>query len=194
MPRRPKIRPDEPGRDRVLQAASELFAENGFEATSITEIGREAGMSKSVLYHYFGSKRELYATLLETESERLLERVGEAVPADPNAPRLRAGLDAFLSFLAERPATWGLVLRGPPADPELKSLHARLDRERSAALTELLAQADKRRQRSEHVELVAIAVSAYVTWWHEHPDFPQEAVVDAIMNIAAGPVGSGPDA
>lgn len=194
MPRRPDIRPDEPGRDRVLQAARALFAENGFEATSIAEIGRHARISKSVLYHYFSSKRELYAAILETESRRLLEHVREAVPADPDAPRLRVGLEAFLSFLSEQPATWRLLLRGPPADPALKSLHARLDRERSEALTELLARADKRRQRGEHVELVVIAVGAYVTWWHEHPAFPREAVVDAIMNLAAQPVGSGSDA
>lgn len=188
MPRRPDIRPGEPGRERVLEAARDLFAENGFEATSIAEIGRRARISKSVLYHYFSSKQELYAAILATESQRLLERVQSTVPADPNAPRLRAGLEALLGFLSEHPGTWRLLRRDPPAIPELRHLHTRIDRQRTDALTGLLSLPDKRRVQSEHVELVAVAVSAYIAWWHDHPAIPREAVVDAVMNVAATPV------
>src|SRR5207247_621254 len=113
-PRRAKIRPDEPGRERVLEAALELFGERGYHATSIAEIGERAGIAKSVLYHYFESKSALYETIVETLSDQLLERVAGALPGDPDAPRLRPGLDAYLGFLAERPAAWRLLVRDPP--------------------------------------------------------------------------------
>src|SRR3954466_13311072 len=140
MPRRAKIRPDEPGREKVLAAALELFGERGYHATSIADIGLRAGISKSVLYHYFGSKAGLYELIAETEGEALLERVAAAVPADPDAPRVRAGIDAFLAFLAERPATWRLLVRDPPADPELIAVHERIVGERGEALAPLPAQ------------------------------------------------------
>src|SRR3954452_20608645 len=106
MPRRAKIRPDEPGREKVLEAGLELFGERGYHETSIAEIGARAGIAKSVLYHsfgsnaglYSGSKPVLYEVIAETQGRALVERVAEAVPKDPDAPRLRSGVDAYLSF------------------------------------------------------------------------------------------------
>src|SRR3954454_7621900 len=88
MPRRAKIRPDEPGRDKVLAAGLELFGERGYHATSIADIGVPAGISKSVLYHSSGSKPALYEPIAEAQGQALLERVAEAVPSVPEAPRL----------------------------------------------------------------------------------------------------------
>src|SRR2546423_4065625 len=116
VPGRAKTSPDEPGRDKVLAAGLELFGERGYHATSIAEIGLRAGIAKSVLYHYFASKAGLYEEIAATQTRELVAAVGEAVPADPDAPRLRAGVDAYLAFLAARPAAWRLLLRDPPAD------------------------------------------------------------------------------
>jgi AcrR family transcriptional regulator len=184
MPRRAHIRPDEPGRGKVLEAGLELFGERGYHATSIADIGARAGIAKSVLYHYFGSKAGLYEAIAETEGRTLLARVAQALPHDPDAPRLRAGVDAFLAYLTERPAAWRLLLRDPPADPELIELQQRLVKERTEALAGLLAQASKRQRSPAHVELVGIAIRAFATWWYEHRDVPREQVVDAIMDFA----------
>src|SRR5436190_19970491 len=110
MPRRAKIRPDEPGREKVLVAGLELFGERGYDATSIAEIGLRAGIAKSVLYHYFGSKAGLYEEVAVAQTRELVATVAAAVPDDPDAPRLRPGVDAYLAFLAERPPTWRLLL------------------------------------------------------------------------------------
>ncbi|MEA2412333.1 MAG: hypothetical protein QOC77_2894 [Thermoleophilaceae bacterium] len=185
MPRRANIRPDEPGRERVLAAALELFAERGYHATSIADIGTRAGISKSVLYHYFGSKAGLYEVIAETEGQELLERVAAAVPSDPDAPRLRAGVDAFLAFLAERPAAWRLLVRDPPADPELIAVHERIICEREDALRRLLVQPAKLRRSEPAVSLVAAAIRAFAGWWYDHRDVPREQVVDAVMDVAA---------
>src|SRR3954452_12893549 len=123
MPRRAKIRPDEPGRDKVLSAGLELFGERGYHATSIAEIGLRAGIAKSVLYHYFGSKAGLWEEVAVAQTRDLIAAGSEAVPADPDAPRLRVGVDALLSFLEERPAAWRLLLRGPPSDHHMIAIH-----------------------------------------------------------------------
>ncbi|MFC7219344.1 TetR/AcrR family transcriptional regulator [Streptomyces polyrhachis] len=61
--------------ERLLAAATRLFAEHGFERTSVQQIVEAAGVTKGALYHYFGSKddllHEVYARLLRLQQERL---------------------------------------------------------------------------------------------------------------------------
>jgi len=184
MPRRAKLRPDEPGREKVLQAGLELFGERGYHATSISEIGERAGIAKSVLYHYFGSKAGLYEAIVDTATSALLARVAEAVPADPKAPRLHAGVDAYLAFLTEHPPAWRLLVRDPPADPALVDVHERLAKERAAALATLLATPEKRAGAGAHIDLVATAIRVFAAWWYEHREVPREQITEAIVDVA----------
>ena len=60
---------------RLLAAATRLFAEQGYDRTSVQEIVEAAGVTKGALYHYFGSKddllHEIYARVLRLQTERL---------------------------------------------------------------------------------------------------------------------------
>ncbi|MER7172107.1 TetR/AcrR family transcriptional regulator [Streptomyces mesophilus] len=60
---------------RLLAAATRLFAEQGYDRTSVQEIVEAAGVTKGALYHYFGSKddllHEIYARVLRLQQERL---------------------------------------------------------------------------------------------------------------------------
>jgi AcrR family transcriptional regulator len=62
---------------RLLAEATRLFAERGFDRTSVQEIVEAAGVTKGALYHYFGSKddllHEVYARVLRLQTERLEE-------------------------------------------------------------------------------------------------------------------------
>jgi hypothetical protein len=122
--------------------------------------------------------------VVEAETRDLLDEVAAAVPADPDAPRLRPGVDALLRFLAERPSSWRLLLRDPPADPALIEVNERFAQQRSQALIALLARPGKIEEAGPHVELVAVAMRAFVAWWYEHPDVPQEQIAEAIMDVA----------
>ncbi|PZG20710.1 TetR/AcrR family transcriptional regulator [Nonomuraea aridisoli] len=66
---------DEPVRQRILAEATRLFADRGFEATSVQEIVVSAGVTKGAMYHYFDSKddllHEIYARVLRMQMERL---------------------------------------------------------------------------------------------------------------------------
>src|SRR3954469_19020516 len=102
MPRRANVRPNEPGREKILDAGRAVFGAHGYDGASIAEIGRHAGIAKSVLYHYFGSKAGLYEAILEADAQGLIDAVASAVPSDKGVtPRLRPGLDAFLQYLSE---------------------------------------------------------------------------------------------
>lgn len=61
--------------ERLLAEATRLFAERGYDRTSVQEIVEAAGVTKGALYHYFGSKEdllhEIYARVLRLQTERL---------------------------------------------------------------------------------------------------------------------------
>ncbi|MEU7039935.1 TetR/AcrR family transcriptional regulator [Streptomyces varsoviensis] len=71
---------------RLLAAATRLFADQGYDRTSVQEIVEAAGVTKGALYHYFGSKddllHEVYARLLRLQQERLDAIAGSAEPVE----------------------------------------------------------------------------------------------------------------
>jgi AcrR family transcriptional regulator len=71
-------------RTRLLQAATKLFAEQGFEGTSVQSIVERAGVTKGALYHYFDSKddllHEIYARVLRMQTEHLLQIAESDLP------------------------------------------------------------------------------------------------------------------
>jgi len=71
---------------RLLAAATRLFAERGYDRTSVQDIVESAGVTKGALYHYFGSKddllHEIYGRLLRLQQERLDVCAGSAAPVE----------------------------------------------------------------------------------------------------------------
>lgn len=71
---------------RLLSAATRLFAEQGFETTSVQQIVDAAGVTKGAMYHYFGSKDdllyEIYARVLRVQTERMEREADSSQPVD----------------------------------------------------------------------------------------------------------------
>ena len=86
-------------RPLVLDAAYELFLENGFEGTSMDAIAAAAGVSKPVVYDCFASKDELFTAMLDREEERILVETGEALATTGDRRRSRGHADPRLSGL-----------------------------------------------------------------------------------------------
>jgi AcrR family transcriptional regulator len=63
-------------RRQLLERATALFAQHGYDELSMARIAREAGISKALLYHYFPSKRDLFEAALGQAAEEHLARVG----------------------------------------------------------------------------------------------------------------------
>lgn len=66
-PRKDKLRDPERTRERLLRCATAVFAKDGYEGARTEQIARRAGLSKTLIYHYFGSKKGLYTAALEAE-------------------------------------------------------------------------------------------------------------------------------
>jgi TetR/AcrR family transcriptional regulator len=117
-------RDPEGSRRQLLDAAERLFAARGYDATSLQEIAREAGLSRGAPHYFFGSKDGLYRAVLEralapvSEQARLArERVGAAgSPPEAGAAIARA-IEAYFDFLVAHPrhlrlVQWAALQRG----------------------------------------------------------------------------------
>jgi AcrR family transcriptional regulator len=100
----------------VLDAAYELFLENGFEHTSMDAIAAAAGVSKPVVYACFNSKDELFTAMLDREEERILMETTEALATtggteDPEGTLIR-GFQVFLEAAAKSPDIYRVIFLG----------------------------------------------------------------------------------
>ena len=83
------LRPDQrERRDLVLRVGREVFAERGFQATTMDDIARRAGFTKPILYQYFESKTALYREIVAQTAAALLNRLDDAV-AHADTPRAK---------------------------------------------------------------------------------------------------------
>src|SRR5690349_1865931 len=83
----------EPGaRERLVVAAVDLFAEQGFDATTVAQIAERAGVTKSTFFRHFADKRELLVAGQETLSRLLAEGIAEAPAGASPLDMVEAGL------------------------------------------------------------------------------------------------------
>jgi AcrR family transcriptional regulator len=75
-------------RDQLLLVARGIFAERGFQATTMDDIAKEAGFTKPILYQYFESKTELYREIVNQTAEKLMHSLRTAV-AEVESPRAK---------------------------------------------------------------------------------------------------------
>lgn len=77
-------------REQILDGAKRVFMEQGFEAASMNDITRAAGVSKGTIYVYFENKEDLFGDMIERERRKLTETVRHALDGDqPLAEALR---------------------------------------------------------------------------------------------------------
>ena len=101
-----------PGKERILDAAEQLFAQRGFYGVSLRDITQAAGVDVALVAYHFGGKRELFTAVFERRAEvlnrerlELLEEVRRA--ALPGTPTVDAIVNAFSQPLLERSARGG---------------------------------------------------------------------------------------
>lgn len=82
--------------NQLIEAARELFARDGFAATSLDAVVEKAGVTKGALYHHFDGKRDLFAAVYEREQRALADVVKAASrPRRDPLDRFHAGCQAF---------------------------------------------------------------------------------------------------
>lgn len=131
-------------RRHILNAAAELFATRGLDGTTTAEICRAAEMSSGNLFHYFSSKRDIFAAIVTNDDDNeTAERLAAAQANDDPW----AGLVGFVDHLAApaaEPHVPGLVMEAmlqAYRDPELAELLERDAQDEQGGIVSLLTRA-----------------------------------------------------
>ena len=179
---------------QMLDAAERAFAERGFHAASVDAIAEASGISKPMVYAYFGSKEDLYIAYIERSGRELLDRMRRATdPSSPPNERLRAGSLEFLRFVGERRDGWQVLhaeatARGGPLAEEVASLREGIARMISQLLMETIPNAGVLDETTAAVDGVAHAVvgagESLANWWLGHPELPPERAAELLVALA----------
>ncbi|MFD5828219.1 MULTISPECIES: TetR/AcrR family transcriptional regulator [unclassified Lentzea] len=102
-------------REQLLDVSRALFAEKGFEATSIEEIAHRASVSKPVVYEHFGGKEGIYAVVVDREMQRLMDQIVEALDGGSH-PRelLERAACALLDYIEGSTDGFRILVRDSP--------------------------------------------------------------------------------
>jgi AcrR family transcriptional regulator len=101
-------------REQLIDIARGLFAERGFDGTSIEEIASRASVSKPVVYEHFGGKEGLYAVVVDREVLRLLDMMQTALTAGHPRTLLEQAALALLDYIELAPDGFRILVRDSP--------------------------------------------------------------------------------
>lgn len=144
---------------RILDAAETVFAEHGFEAASLREIARRAGLQQPGLYNHFASKRDLYAAVLDRAltpmAQAMTESMQDAHP-DKNLERLPAIMTDLLLEHPQMAALFQQTLQSE-ATPGQELMREWLDRLLSQGIDTARSSTTRPVDRAElAIEIVAM--------------------------------------
>jgi AcrR family transcriptional regulator len=101
-------------REQLIHIGREVFAERGYEATSIEEIAERAGISKPLVYEHFGGKEGLHAVIVDREVQDLVVRLRDALHPEHPRAELENVVDAFLRYVEEQRSGFRVLVRDAP--------------------------------------------------------------------------------
>jgi AcrR family transcriptional regulator len=178
-------------RARIDTAAVQVFAERGYDATSVGEIAAAAGVSRTVLYDHYPSKRALYLHVLDTQNAEMLAAVGSGIRGSgAGHHRMKATIEGYLEWSRSHSDARRLLVDPiPPGDPELDRVIRDLHRARADAVTEMLGP-DLMRAGippgspvSVVVELLISGIEGVARWMSQHPDVALDRAADVTLRL-----------
>lgn len=150
-----------PAKQAIRDAAALLFAQKGFAATSTREICQRAGITKPVLYYYFGNKEQLYEeVVLDTYNEYQKELRRAARHGQTPNERLVNVLSAMFSFARHRHNYWRVGFRMVLA-PEKQSPainYVEMSQADERLLAEIIREGIRRGEMKGQAEFIAGAI------------------------------------
>jgi len=174
-------------RAQLIEVGRTVFAERGYEATSVEEIAARAKVSKPILYGHFGGKEGLYAVVVDREVEHILNSIAEAVSTGTPRERLEQAALAYLNYVREHPEGFTILLRDAPVqNSSLPALMYDLADRISDVFTEQFGKAGYDLKSAPIYAHALVGMVAFVgQWWTDsHKPPPVELVASHIAALA----------
>ena len=177
-------------RARVQQVALELFAEQGYDKTSLREIAERLGVTKAALYYHFKSKEDIVASLVADYFSQIDDLIawGRALPRTPES-RAQV-LDRYYGIVAEGSGVFRMLQHNQASVNSLAHAKNRseLFRERMHALTGLLTEPDAPLASQLRAAVALASVSFGCMFYADQAD-PAE-LREVVLSIACGLTGA----
>ncbi len=160
--------------EQTLSVARSLFAEGGYSAVTMDEVAAEVGVTKPLLYNYFGNKESLYIACMERAGDALSRTIANSVAATTTpGEALRAGGQAFFAFLDSDRAAWEVLFDEtlPRSGEVARRVAAHRGRILDLVTASIMGQVPARMQSAAKVEVEALseallgAAEALAHWW-----------------------------
>ena len=160
----------------ILKVAARLFAERGYERTTLEMIADELGLSKPSLYYYVKSKEDILADIFQEIFQRILESVqADVKPEMPPQERLHHLITAYVTHACVYPEGRMLFLYESYllsiCNPELLDLRARYQRQVEDAISEGIQQRIFRVSDARLATLAVVGALHAIPLWYM-PDGP----------------------
>lgn len=172
-------------RTQLLDVGRALFAERGFDATSVEEVAARAGVSKPVVYGHFGGKEGLFEAVVDREVTDLLQRFAAALEGDDPRRLLEQATLALLGYVEQAPDGFRVLVR-PSAGPWGDTPSASVLSAVAARVEHLLAA--RLGHSGAFAGLYAQALVGQGTlvgqWWLEHPGHDRAEVAARLVDLA----------
>ncbi|GAB3723498.1 TetR family transcriptional regulator [Nocardiopsis oceani] len=175
-------------RQQLLEIGRELFAERGFDATSVEEIAARAGVSKPVVYEHFGGKEGIYAVVVDREMRTLLGMMGEALTAEHARSKIEKAALALLRYVEEDSVGFRVLTRDSHVASGTGSF-ASLINDIASQVEHIMA--DEFAERGYDPALAPMYAQALVgmwaltgQWWLEVRKPKREVVAAHLVNLA----------
>ncbi|WP_440708701.1 TetR/AcrR family transcriptional regulator [Herbiconiux sp. YIM B11900] len=185
-------------RAQLLDTAEGLFASQGYEATTMDDVAKAAGVTRAVVYAHFASREAILLDGIRRAHEELDRRLAElAADTDPGVPVadvVERGGDLFFAMLESAPSRWALLFA--PILANAPDAVASLPEMRRTTVLRIMDIGVRMRTDvdARQVEAVAYMVSGLGEqlgrWWLTQPDVPREQVVAYYRDFIVGGLGA----
>lgn len=176
---------------QLIEVARGLFAERGYEGTSIEEIAQRAGVSKPIVYEHFGGKEGLYAVVVDREMATLLEMVTSSLSQNRSLYRIQQVALALLTYMEERTDGFRILVRGESAavpDDGEDTRYGSLLNDAISQVEHILAGDFERRGFDPslaplYAQALVGMVSVTAQWWLDVREPAKEVVAAHLVNL-----------
>lgn len=175
-------------REQLISVGRQLFAEKGFDGTSVEEIAARAKVSKPVVYEHFGGKEGIYAVVVDREVNELLERITGALTAGHPRELLEQAALALLDYIEQETNGFRVLVRESPVMSATGNFSSVLNDVAHQVEHILGAEFKRRGYETKLAELYSQALVGMVAltgrWWLEVRKPRKDVVAAHLVNLA----------
>ena len=175
-------------REQLIAISRALFAERGFDGTSIEEIAARAEVSKPVVYEHFGGKEGLYAVVVDREVRCLLGMMQESLTAGTPRLLLEQAALAFLDYIEQSSDGFRILVRDSPIGSASGSFVSIIgdvaSRVEYILAAEFKARGFETKAAPMYAQMLVGMVGTTGQWWLDARKPSKEVVAAHLVNLA----------